>query len=53
VWSDRSGGAVNLPARMAMTGWHGDVDRGGEVAASDRLGRNSRAFKGMWRHRVG
>jgi hypothetical protein len=35
---------VNLPARMAATGWHGDVDHGGEVAASDRPGQNSRAF---------
>jgi hypothetical protein len=39
TWSDHSGGAVILLVRTAATGWRGDVDRGGEVAASDRPGR--------------
>jgi hypothetical protein len=45
-----SSGTTNLPVRTAVTGWHGDVDPGGKVAASDRPGRNSRAFKGAWLH---
>jgi hypothetical protein len=34
-------------------GWHGEVDRGDEVAASDRLGQNGHAYKGARRRRVG
>jgi hypothetical protein len=33
--------------------WRGDVDRGFEVAASDRPGQNGRAFKGAWCPQVG
>jgi hypothetical protein len=53
TWSDHSGGAVNLPARAMATGWRGDIDRGGEVAASDRPDWNGRAYKGTRHHRVG
>jgi hypothetical protein len=36
-----------------VTGWHDDVDCGGEVVALDRPGRNGRACKGARCHRVG
>jgi hypothetical protein len=45
VQAVRGGGAANLPARTTTTGWHGDVDRGGEVATSDRPGRDDHAYK--------
>jgi hypothetical protein len=53
MWSDHSGGAANLPTRTVATGWHDDVDCGGEVVASDRPDQNNRAFKGARHHRVG
>jgi hypothetical protein len=34
-----SGSAASLPARTTETRWHGDVNRGGVVTASDRPGR--------------
>jgi hypothetical protein len=49
AWSDHSGGAVNLPVRMTAMGWRGNIDHGGEVAASDRPGRNDHAYKGARR----
>jgi hypothetical protein len=51
VQSNPSGGAVNLPVRTTATGWCGNVDRGGEVAASNWPGQNGRAYKGT-RHRA-
>jgi hypothetical protein len=33
-------------------GWLDDVDRGGEVAMSDRPGRNGHAYKGARRRQV-
>jgi hypothetical protein len=51
--SDHSGGAANLSARTVATGWCGDVDRGGEVVASDRPDRNDRAFRGARHRQVG
>jgi hypothetical protein len=44
---------TKLPARTTAMGWHGDVDRGGEVASSERPGRNDHAYKGTRRRRVG
>jgi hypothetical protein len=40
---------TKLPVRTTTTGWRGDVDRGGEVASSERPGRNGRAYKGTRR----
>jgi hypothetical protein len=46
--------------RTTSTGWHGDIDRGGEVAVSNRPGGDNRALKargagesiGTWRRRA-
>jgi hypothetical protein len=53
TWSDHSGGTVNLPARMAVTGWHDDVNCGGEAEALDQPNLNGCTFKGARCRRVG
>jgi hypothetical protein len=37
--------------KTATTRWRNDVERGGEVAASDRPGGDGRIFKGVRRWR--
>jgi hypothetical protein len=51
TWSNPSSGVMNLPVRTMAMWWHGDVDRGGEVATSDRPGQNYHAYKGV-QHRA-
>jgi hypothetical protein len=45
--SDHSGGVASLPVRTMVTRWRGNIDRGGEVAASDRPDQNARVHKGV------
>jgi hypothetical protein len=51
--SSSGDGRRRRPVKTVVAGWYDDVDRGGEVVASDRTGRDGRGFKGARRQQVG